>query len=169
MAERARIGDRIEDAIAAHADVEHEIARGEAEAQEKPRSLRRTVIWLAITGISLYLVAPSVLDVLASWRDIKKFAPAWLAVMLVMQAAALGSLAALQRIAIHTRRWYPIAPSQLAGNALAKVAPGGGAVGAALQYRMLVTAGERPASVVSGLTASSLLTFAVVLALPVLA
>ena len=31
--------------------------------------------------------------------------------------------------------------SQLAGNALSKIAPGGGAVGAAVQYRMLVDAG----------------------------
>jgi len=169
MAERARIGDRIEHAIEAHTDVEHEIARGEAEAPQKRRSLRRTIVLLAITGISLYLVAPSVIEVLGSWRDIQKLAPAWLVVMLVMQAAALLSLAALQRTAINVTRWYPVVTSQLAGNALSKVAPGGGAIGAALQYRMLVGAGVRPASVVSGLTASSLLTLAVVLALPVLA
>ena len=35
----------------------------------------------------------------------------------------------------------PVIASQLAGGALAKVAPAGGAVGAALQYRMLVEAG----------------------------
>jgi len=62
-----------------------------------------------------------------------------------------------------------VATSQLAGNALSKVAPGGGAIGAALQYRMLVAAGFPSRPVVSGLTATSLLTFAVVLALPVLA
>ena len=59
--------------------------------------------------------------------------------------------------------------SQLAGNALAKVAPGGGALGAALQYRMLVSAGLPTASTVSALTAVNLLVFAVVLAMPVLA
>ena len=59
--------------------------------------------------------------------------------------------------------------SQLAGNALAKVAPGGGALGSALQYRMLVQAGLPPAATVSALTAVNLLVFAVVLALPVLA
>jgi putative heme transporter len=59
--------------------------------------------------------------------------------------------------------------SQLAGNALSKVAPGGGAVGAALQYKMLVAAGLRQATAVAGLTAASLLTFAAVLALPVFA
>ena len=59
--------------------------------------------------------------------------------------------------------------SQLAGNALAKIAPGGGAMGAALQYRMLVRAGLPPAATVTALTAVNVLVFAVVLALPVLA
>jgi hypothetical protein len=58
--------------------------------------------------------------------------------------------------------------SQLAGNALAKMAPGGGAMGSALQYRMLVETGLTRPEVVAGLTASSLLVFGVVLALPVL-
>ena len=59
--------------------------------------------------------------------------------------------------------------SQLAGNALGKIAPAGGAIGAALQYRMLVEAGLERGRTVAGITAVNLLTFAVVLALPVLA
>ena len=59
--------------------------------------------------------------------------------------------------------------SQLAGNALSKVAPGGGAMGAALQYRMLVQAGVERLVRSAGLTAANLLTFAVVLGMPVLA
>ncbi|HEX4716955.1 MAG TPA: lysylphosphatidylglycerol synthase transmembrane domain-containing protein [Thermoleophilaceae bacterium] len=170
MAQGVRLGDRVEQAIEEHADAELEIARGEHEAQRThPRSLRRTIIWLAITGISLYLVAPSVLDTLASWRDIKRFAPQWLLVMLVAQTAAMACLWALQHIAIGVARWSAVITSQLAGNAMAKVAPGGGAVGSALQYRMLVTAEVPPRPAVSGLTAANVLTFAVVLALPVLA
>ena len=57
--------------------------------------------------------------------------------------------------------------SQLAGNAMSKIAPGGGAVGAALQYRMLARAGLPKAATVAGLTAANLLTFAVVLAMPI--
>jgi hypothetical protein len=76
---------------------------------------------------------------------------------------------ALQHVALRARRWRPVITSQLAGNALAKIAPGGGALGSALQYRMLVQAGLPPAATVSALTAVNLLVFAVVLALPVLA
>ena len=168
--ERARIGDRLEHAIEQRAHVEEAIARGEAEAREQPpKRMRRTVFWVAVTGVSLYLVAPSVLEVLGSWDDVEKLAPGWLAAMFVAQAAAMACLWALQRLALRSDRWSPVITSQLAGSALARVAPGGGAVGAALQYRMLVDAGLRPPSVVSGLTAANLLTFAVVMAMPVLA
>jgi uncharacterized protein (TIRG00374 family) len=169
-AERQRLGDRLEHAIEEHTDVEREIARGEVETRERPpRSLRRTIFWLAITGVSLYLVAPSVLDTLSSWRDIKKFAPAWLLVMLLAQTSAIASLWALQHTAIAVASWPAVVTSQLAGNAMAKVAPGGGAVGSALQYRMLVAARVPARPAVSGLTAANVLTLAVVLALPVLA
>jgi len=167
VAGHRRIGDRIEQAVGQHADVEHEIERGEAE-QPAGRSLRRTLVWLTITAISLYLVAPSLLEVLGSWSDVDRLAPAWLVAMGALQFASLACLWELQRLAIHTRRWHPVIASQLAGNALSKVAPGGGAVGAALQYKMLVQAGIERARAVAGLTAANLLTLSVVLALPVL-
>ena len=59
--------------------------------------------------------------------------------------------------------------SQLAGNALAKIAPGGGAMGSALQYKILVRSGAHPAATVTALTAINVLVFAMVLAMPVLA
>ena len=165
--ERIRVADRLERAIDERADVEQEIERG--EPQQPRRSVRRTVFWLALTGISLYLVAPSVLEVAGSWNNLDELAPWWFAVMAALQAASLVSLWELQRLAIHVRPWRPVIASQLAGNALSKVAPGGGAMGAALQYKMLVQAGIDRARAVAGLTAASLLVFAVVLALPVLA
>ena len=168
MPDHERIGDRLERAVGQRVDVEHEIERGEAR-QPAGRSLRRTLIWLSITAVSLYLVAPSLFDVLGSAEDVDKLAPAWLVAMAGLQAASMACLWALQRISIHVRDWFPVVTSQLAGNALSKVAPGGGAVGAALQYRLLVQAGVQRARAVSGLTAANLLTLAVVLALPVLA
>ncbi|MEP6954028.1 MAG: lysylphosphatidylglycerol synthase transmembrane domain-containing protein [Solirubrobacteraceae bacterium] len=165
---RGRLGDRLERAIEEHADVEGAIERG-TEEKEPRSSLRRTLFWLAVTGVSLYLVAPSVLEVLKSWRRIGEVGPEWLLAMAALQGATLVCLWALQRLSLHVRGWYPVVSSQLASNALSKVAPGGGAIGAALQYRMLVQAGLSRGPVVAGLTASSLLVFAVVLALPVLA
>ena len=171
--ERARrresLGDRFEREIEEHVDVEGEIERGEAESERAAPSLRRTAIWLAITGVSLYLVGPSLLDVLGSWQDLNRIDWLWFPAMLVLQAAGLACLWAVQRMALHRARWPDVIESQLAGNAVSKIAPAGGAVGAALQYKMLVAAGLERGRTVAGITAVNLLTFAVVLALPVLA
>jgi uncharacterized protein (TIRG00374 family) len=160
--------DRIEHALDERTDVEGTIARGEAQKLDR-RRLLRIAAWLAVTGVSLYLVAPTLLDSLGSWDDLETLGPGWLGAMALLQAGATVALWALQRIAIHTRSWYAVATSQLASNGLSKVAPGGGAIGAALQYRMLVQAGiDRPRAV-SGLTAANLLTLGIVLALPLFA
>ncbi|HEY7599854.1 MAG TPA: lysylphosphatidylglycerol synthase transmembrane domain-containing protein, partial [Candidatus Limnocylindrales bacterium] len=121
------------------------------------------------TGISLYLVAPSLIEVLGSWDDLDRLSPAWLALMAALQAGVLACVWALQYLAMRGPSWPAVISSQLAGNALAKIAPGGGAVGGALQYRMLVQAGLPGRRAVAGLTAVNLLTFAAVLAMPVLA
>ena len=163
-----RLGDRLEQALEHRADVEGEIARGEAVKPSR-RAIVGTIVKLAVCGVSLYLVAPSVIELLGSWRDIGRLAPAWLLGMALLQAAAMICLWAVQRVALHTRDWWAVATSQLAGGAISKVVPGGAAVGAALQYRMLTQAGVDGGSAVAGLTASSLLTLAIVLALPVLA
>src|SRR3954471_8985019 len=170
---RPRVGDRLERAIEHRADVPAELARGERELEAEPErrtgSLRRTIFWLAISAVSLYLVAPSIIAALGSWHQIERLSPAWLAAMAALQAGALACMWVLQWLSLRGARWQPVIASQLAGNALAKVAPGGGAMGGALQYRMLVETGLRRGEVVAGLTAASLLVFAIVLALPVLA
>src|SRR4051794_29226715 len=167
-----RVGDRLERAIEHRADVPAELARGERELEADPErrtgSLRRTIFWLAVSAVSLYLVAPSIIAALGSWRQIERLSPAWLAAMAALQAAALACMWVLQWLSLRGARWQPVIASQLAGNALAKVAPGGGAMGSALQYRMLVETGAPRGPVVSGLTAANLLVFGIVLALPVL-
>src|SRR5215218_4919335 len=130
------VGDRLERAIEHRADVAGELARGERELEVQPErrtgTLRRTIFWLAVSAVSLYLVAPSIIAALGSWEQITRLSPAWLAAMAALQAAALACMAALQRLSLHDSRWQPVIASQLAGNALAKIAPGGGAMGGAL-------------------------------------
>jgi len=158
------LGDRLERAIEQRTETGEDVTEA-----RPPRRLRRTVFWLAVTGVSLYLVFPSVVEVAGSWNEITRFAPASLAAMAGLQAGTLACLWTLQKLALRAPRWRAVITSQLAGNALAKIAPGGGALGGALQYRMLVSGGLPPASTATALTAVNLLVFAVVLALPVLA
>jgi uncharacterized protein (TIRG00374 family) len=163
-----QVGDRLERAIEDHTDAEHEIEVGEASAPPR-RRIVRSIFWLTVTGVSLYLVAPSLVDVLGSWNDLDRLSPGWLGLMAALQAGVLACVWALQHLAMRGPSWPAVISSQLAANALGKIAPGGGALGAALQYRMLVQAGLPGPRAVAGLTTTNLLTFAVVLAMPVLA
>ena len=131
-------------------------------------SVRRIVL-LAVTGISLYLVAPALLDTFSSWQRLRDIWPGAVALIVALEFASLACVCLLQRLALQRPRWLPVVTSQLAGNAAAKIVPGGGAVGSALQYGMLRRAGLPGAATASGLTAVNLLMFGTLLALPVLA
>ena len=161
------IGDRVERAIERHADTVGEIRRGE---REKPRALRRNVVWLVVTSISLYLVFPALVETFSSWRQITRFSPASMLMMFALQVGVCACMWDLQRVALGGGvHWRPVISAQLASNALSNIAPGGGPLGAALQYRIFVAAGLPRSTVASALTAVNLLVFAVVLGMPVLA
>jgi uncharacterized protein (TIRG00374 family) len=130
--------------------------------------MRRAVLFV-VAGVSLYLVAPSVLAVFSSWPDVRDLDPLLLQFIVIAQIAAFVCLWQVLRVTLKTRKWLPVMTSQLASNAAARVVPGGGAAGGALQYTMLVDSGVPARRVASGLTAASLLTTGMVLALPALA
>ena len=70
---------------------------------------------------------------------------------------------------LRTKGWFAVVTAGLAGNSLTNVLPGGSAVGASLQFRMLATAGIDVDTAAGGLTASSLLGIGGLLALPIFA
>jgi uncharacterized membrane protein YbhN (UPF0104 family) len=124
---------------------------------------------LLLTGVSLYLLLPSLAAVFGSWRDLFELEPQWLAVALGFELLSFVSIWALQRIALQTPSWFAIGTSQLSANALGRIVPGGLAAAGAFQYRMLVRAGVPPGRVGSALAATSALLFAGLVALPLLA
>lgn len=164
---RESFADRLEESIESRTN-EREVERA-AETEPDSRKLHRTAFWLAITGVSLYLVAPGLLDLLSSWRQLTSIDVLWFPLLLVLMGASLACLWWLQKLALPSAPVSGVVDSQLAGNALSKIAPGGGAVGAGLQYKMLVERGVERGRAVTAITAVNLLTFGVILALPVLA
>jgi uncharacterized protein (TIRG00374 family) len=76
---------------------------------------------------------------------------------------------AVQKIAMRAERWGPVITSQLASNSFGRVVPGGVAAAGAMQYAMLARGGVPAAQAASGMTASSILVFGILLALPLLA
>jgi len=134
-----------------------------------PGAITRRALLLAVTAVSLYLVAPALLEVFGAFDELDEISLLWFPVMVALQVGSYASIWGIQRLAVRADRWGPVITSQLASNAFGRVVPGGVAAAGALQYGMLVRAGVPAAAAASGMTASSLLLFGTLLALPVLA
>jgi len=130
-------------------------------------SIAKKVIIALVAGIAIYLAFPSLVAVFGSWPKLASLQPLWFGIAVIAEAAHFACTIWLQRIALQTKAWFSVATSQLSGNAISSVVPGGAAFGAATQFRMLTAAGNDTATAVSGLTAFSLLGIAGLLALPV--
>jgi uncharacterized protein (TIRG00374 family) len=134
-----------------------------------PGVLVKRGLLLAITGVSLYLLAPALLEVFGAFDELDNINPLWFAGMVVLQAGSYACIWTVQKIAVRADHWGPVITSQLASNSFGRVVPGGVAAAGAMQYAMLARAGVPPAAAASGMTASSLLVFGTLLALPLLA
>src|SRR6266487_2234444 len=121
---------------------------------------------VVIAGLAIYLVFPAITEVFASWPRLSTLNPWWLIAALGAEIAHFTCTFALQRLALRTRAWFPVVTSQLAGNAITLVMPGGAAVGAAVQFRMLAASGMETSETVGGLAAYSLLGVGSLLVLP---
>jgi uncharacterized protein (TIRG00374 family) len=138
---------------------------------EAPRGAKRVigrVVALVVTGVALYVVLPSLTAVFGAWPRLAKLSAVWLVAALVAEAASFVCNFGIQRIVLRTQDWFAVVASGLTGNMVTNVLPGGSAAGAAVQFRMLETAGINSDAAVGGLTASSLLGVGGLLMLPIL-
>ncbi len=140
-------------------------------------------VGLAVTGIGLYIVAPSLLTMFGAWPRLAGVAVRWFVVLALLELCSFAALWWLAKIALAPAPaepgvsdepvvpelgWGTTATAQLAGNAASKVVPGGAATGSVVQAKVLISAGQPATTVASGLTAVNLLSAAVLLLLPVL-
>jgi uncharacterized protein (TIRG00374 family) len=119
--------------------------------------------------VSLYLLLPSLAAVFSSWRSVLHLTWWWAAAVVVAESASYVSLWQLDRIALKTTAWFPVATAQLSGNAVGRVVPGGGATATAFTVSMLRRAGFDAGEATAGLAAATVLQIATSLALPVVA
>ena len=141
-------------------------------AQARPLTWKTAVkraLAVAVAGVAIYLVLPKLMAVLAAWPRLSTLNPAWFTVCLAAELASFTCNFALQRLALRTKNWFPVATAGLAGNAVTNTLPGGDAAGAAVQFSMLTTAGFDTDTAVGGLTTFSLLEVGGLLALPIFA
>src|SRR5689334_23532561 len=85
------------------------------------------VFMLLLGGVSLYLLAPKLISVLASWPQLKTLKPGWFALALFFESMSYVSLWAMQRVALHTTSWFAVGTTQLTSGAVGGVVPGGAA------------------------------------------
>jgi len=133
------------------------------------KSVLKKAVPVVIAGVAIYLVFPSITEVLASWPRLSTLRPAWFALAVAFEAGHFFCTFGIQRLALRTKAWFSVVTSQLASNAISLIMPGGAPVGAAVQFRMLATSGEEMGSTVGGLAAFSLLGVGGLLALPIFA
>jgi uncharacterized protein (TIRG00374 family) len=129
----------------------------------------KRAIAVVVAGLGIYLVLPSLTRVLAAWPRLSTLNPIWFAVAVGAEVASFACTFALQRVALGTRRWFAVVTAGLSSNAITLIFPGGEAAGAAVEYRMLSTAGVDSGAAVGGLTALAVLGVASLLGLPILA
>ena len=127
------------------------------------------IFTLLLGGVSLYLLAPKLISVLASWPQLKTLKPGWFALAIFFESMSYVSLWAMQRVALHATSWFAVGTAQLTSGAVGSVVPGGAATAGAFAYGMLTKAGVRREDVASGIAASTIASTAVVFAMPVLA
>src|SRR6201989_2938219 len=131
------------------------------------KTVASRAVMAVLAGVALYLVFPAITEVLASWPRLSTLNPWWLFAAIGAEIAHFLCTFALQRLALRTKAWFPVITSQLAGNAITLIMPGGAAVGAAVQFRMLAASGLETGETVGGLAAFSLLGVGGLLALPI--
>ena len=129
----------------------------------------RPGLLLLVTGISLYLLLPSLVAVFASSRSLARLTWYWGALALACEAGSFVSLWELDRVALKVKSWFTVACTQLSGNAVGRIVPGGGATASAFSIGMLRRAGVPVGQAATALTATTLLQLGTALALPLLA
>ena len=138
------------------------------KSQLSRRSLVTRIAALLVTGLALYVVLPSLSAVLGAWPKLATLSGVWLVLALLFECGSFVCNFAIERIVLRTRGWFPVVTAGLAGNSVTNTLPGGAAAGAAVQYRMLATAGVNSDAAAGGLAASSLLGVGGLLMLPIL-
>ncbi len=133
------------------------------------KSIVKKAVPIVIAGVGIYLVFPSIAEVLASWPRLSTLEPVWFALCVAFEVGHFICTFGLERLSLRIKAWFPVVTSQLASNAVNLIMPGGAAMGAAVHVRMLSTSGQETGKTVGGLATFSLLGVGGLLALPLFA
>ena len=127
------------------------------------------VVFLAVMAFAFYGLAPRLLDMWDQVPQLRTVSIYWFVAILICEVGSYACAWYLTRIALPRVTWFVAATAQLTSNAVAKVVPGGAAIGAATGFRMLSVSGIAKGSAGAALTATSIISNGVLLCLPMVA
>jgi hypothetical protein len=123
-------------------------------------------VLLLVAAVSLYLVLPTLVSVFGSWRSLEHLEWPFAVLVFVCEGASYVCLWQVDRIALGTRAWFPVAAAQLSGNAVGRFVPG---APTPFTVAMLHKAGVDTGQAAAAFTASTGLQLATTAALPLVA
>ena len=132
------------------------------------RVLGRLIV-LLVAAFALYGLAPQLLDMWDTVPKLRSISIVWFAAMILLEAGSYVCAWALTRVALPQVTWFVAGTAQLVSNAVAKVLPGGAAVGGATGFRMLSVSGIDRGSAGAALTANAIISNGVLFCLPMVA
>ena len=127
------------------------------------------MLLLAVAAFALYGLAPQLLDMWDTVPRLRSVSIVWFLVMITLESGSYVCAWALTRVALPKVSWFVAGTAQLVSNAVAKVVPGGAAVGGATGFRMLSVSGIDPGSAGAALTANAIISNGVLFCLPMIA
>jgi uncharacterized membrane protein YbhN (UPF0104 family) len=127
------------------------------------------VLFLLAGAIALYGLAPQLLDVWEQAPRVETIGWVGLAAMVAFEGLSFVCVWQLHRIALPDLGWFAAGTTQLTANAVSRAVPGGAAMGAGVSVRMWTIAGVQVGPAAGALAATSLISTATLLALPVVA
>ncbi len=129
------------------------------------RIIRQGIVF-CIGALTIYLFLPQIVAVLASSSELRNVNGWWILAAVAAEMVAFSFFWALMRIVLPEVSMFVAATSQLTSNAVSRMVPGGAAVGGATLYRMLSVSGVTPAKAGGALAATSIVSTAMLFALP---
>jgi uncharacterized protein (TIRG00374 family) len=120
-------------------------------------------------AFAFYGLAPRLLDMWDQVPQLRTVSIYWFVAIVLFEIGSYACAWKLTRVALPSVSWFVAATSQLTSNAVAKVVPGGAAIGAATGFRMLSVSGIDRGSAGAALTATSIISNGVLLCLPMVA
>jgi uncharacterized protein (TIRG00374 family) len=128
----------------------------------------RQIIVFGVAIVGLYFVWPQLVSFYSQVPRLQGISWFWFVFMGLLEAASFVCAWGLMRLTLHERSWFLIATAQLTSNSVSRLIPGGAASGGTASYQMFAATGAPAERIVSGLTATSLISTAVLISLPVL-